>query len=101
MHAEIEFLSGVIRVWIDGKRRPDPWDYAATLRWINPHTVEVMAVKDGPGSHEHQLTALSMAQVRAMAKALYASGVTDAFWTRYEDGAERRHHVDVRRWAMK
>ena len=42
MKAAIESISGVIRVWHDGCVYGDPYEWVATVRWINRKTVEIL-----------------------------------------------------------
>lgn len=42
MKAAIEPISGVIRVWMDGGVYGDPYEWVATVRWINRTSVEIL-----------------------------------------------------------
>lgn len=82
--AEIEYLAGLIRVYVEPHRgRPDPYEYVATLRWVNPFRVEIMGVTRAPNRHE----------ILAMARALVAAGITSAFWIRKEGDVDREFEV--------
>lgn len=47
--AEIEILSGVVRFWNDSDAGyGDPYDWVATLRWVNPEVAEVVGITKPP-----------------------------------------------------
>lgn len=63
MPATIESISGIIRCGPEHPRHGDPYVWCATLRWLDPQTVEVAGV-DRPPTH-HQWREV-MAAVRAL-----------------------------------
>jgi hypothetical protein len=42
MKAEIEPISGVIRVWVDGGVYGDPYEWVATVRWLSRDKIEIL-----------------------------------------------------------
>ena len=46
--AHLEHLSGVVRVFEDGRDFGDPYCFAATVRWKDPTTVEILGITKPP-----------------------------------------------------
>ena len=51
-HADLEPLSAVIRVYADGCKHPDPYVWTATVKFINPETVEIIGAMRAPTPSE-------------------------------------------------
>lgn len=81
MHANVEFLSAVVRVWDDGKSYGDPYQWAMTVRWISRDEVEILGVTLPP----------SIGQFKAAMRELRLLGVASVVFTRFKNGVGSRH----------
>jgi hypothetical protein len=84
MHAELEPLTALVRVFEPGCGYGRPYSYVATIRWLNPETAEVMGVLHAP----------TPGQWRAIRKALKQVGVRRAIIQRIKDDHKQQHVVE-------
>ncbi len=86
MNCHIEPTAGVIRVFADGHGYGDPYTFAASLRWIDRETAEVLAALRAPTPSEWRAMRQAARQMRL--KAL-------VYLRRYPDGRSREVRIDV------
>lgn len=84
--AHVEILSGIVRVFAPGKKYGDPYDWAVTVRWVSPDTVEYLGALRSPTRHE----------IRAMCRELCKLGVVYVLMKRLRpDGTEHVGKVNI------
>lgn len=81
MHAHIEPLTGVVRIFADGTGWGDPYEWSCTVRWKSITEVELLGVTKPP----------TLSQMRALSCKLKEVGVTVVSIRRR--GIERRKTV--------
>lgn len=75
--AQLEHVASVIRVWINSDAvHGDPYDWVATVRWINKATIEIMGITMSPN---REIWAAVMNE-------LLTYGVEEIVYYRYKDG---------------
>lgn len=84
LHAELEPLTALVRVFEPGDSYGQPYSYVATIRWLDPDTAEVMGVLQAP----------TPAQWRAIRKALKQAGVRRAIIQRIKHDHKQQHVVE-------
>jgi hypothetical protein len=58
--AHIEPLSGIIRVFGDHAKYGDPYQWAATVRWLDRETIEICGAMSAPTASEWRAIAKLM-----------------------------------------
>lgn len=81
--AHIEPLTAVLRVFAPGKGYGDPYEFACTVRWLDPETVELLGVDKPP----------SPSMWWPVADALREMGVKEFVFSR---GTRKRRHSTTR-----
>jgi hypothetical protein len=88
MKIHIQHLSSVIRIWhSDEAEYGDPYDWAATIRWIDNETIELLGV-DKKITKEMWI---------AMQDAFYNMGILEIVAIRHTGGKERERRIKTRR----
>lgn len=59
-HAHIEPLSGIIRVFDDDAKYGEPYQWAATVRWLDRETIEICGAMAAPTPSEWRAIARLM-----------------------------------------
>lgn len=78
MHAHIEPIAGVVRIFENERQWGDPFVWSCTIRWRNITEVELLGVTKPP----------TATQMRALIKTLQRAGITAVIIKRR--GLERR-----------
>lgn len=89
--ASIEPLTSIIRVHKDGGGYGDPYEWAATVRWIDPKTVEICAAVKNP----------KIGEARAIVSALLACGIKNIIIKRQRNGKEETHILTSKNYVDK
>jgi len=84
--AHFEPLSGVIRLFEDGKQYGDKFTWAGTVRFIDAKTVEVLGCLKAPKPSEWRL----------IVKLLGEMGVKEIVFHRWRDGYQEAHIVKTK-----
>lgn len=61
--AHIEVTAGVVRVFGPGKSYGSKYDWAASLRWMGPDTVEFLGALRAPTWQEHTAMAIKLREM--------------------------------------
>jgi hypothetical protein len=86
MAAAVEFLSGVVRFWAnDSAQYGDPYEWCATVRWINPDTVEILGVIKPPSKQVWAAVLSELGQY----------GAKELVFYRIKNGVKREHRLRV------
>ena len=85
-YASLEPLSGVIRVFDNGRVYGDPYTWSATCRFIDRRTVEIMGAIKGPTKTEW----------RAVLSCFAEMGVVAVTYKRYRD-----ERVETKTWLTE
>lgn len=81
--ASLEPIAAVVRVHAEGGRYGDQYTWAATVRWIDHETVEIVGVTKCP----------TPAEWRAIQRCMGEAGVKTIRFKRIKDGREQVHTV--------
>jgi len=93
MIARIEPISGVIRIWFnDADGYGDKYQWAATVRWVDSKSIEVMGVVEDPRNPK-----LSPQLFRAMIAEARRVGAERIGYRRIKDGVESLKWFEDRR----
>ena len=88
MHAEFENLSGIIRIFEDGKNYGDEYGWAVTVRYLDKETVEFLGITKAP----------TISQWRAIEDCCREEGIkTIVFYRILNDGTKKEHVLDLER----
>lgn len=87
--AEIEPLSGVIRVWSDGGKYGDPYEWSASVRWLSRDGVEILGYT----------SPLTREVWRAIMATCNRSGIKRILAVRYRAGLRVEKWIDVEKWS--
>ena len=85
MRSEIEPISGVIRVWVDGSVYGDPYEWVATVRWITRNKVEILGYT----------ARLTPSIWKAVIKECQKRNITDILAVRYVEGTRKEKWIVV------
>lgn len=85
MKASIEPISGVIRVWVDGCVYGDPYEWVATVRWLNRTTIEILGYT----------TKVTPSIWKAVIKECQRLGIEKILATSYKDRVKREKWITV------
>lgn len=90
MKIEIQHLSSVIRIWFNKDAEyGDPYDWAATIRWIDNNTIELLGV-DKPITKDMWI---------AMQNAFSEMGIERVLAIRHTGGKVRERWIKTKRKA--
>lgn len=90
-HAEIEPLSGVIRVWADGGVYGDPYVWCASVRWLSREDVEILGYTNP----------VTRGVWRAVMNTCNKSGIKRILAVRYRAGQRIEKWIDVSKWSKE
>ena len=82
---EIEPIAGIIRIFGDGRGHSEPFDWTATVRYIDRTTAELCNAMKAP----------TPGQRRAIMQTLAAAGITRLKVTRYHNGRPTIRHYST------
>ena len=85
MHAKFEPLSGVVRVFDNGKNYGEDYTWAATCRFIDLKTVEILGIIKAPTPNEW----------RVIVKTMLNMGVANIIYTRYKNGKPKIKNYNI------
>lgn len=85
MHAHIEPLTSLIRVFDEGTEFGDPYRYCVTAKWHDRETVELVGTLRAPLPSER----------RAIMSALKSQGVKRVFFDRRKPGKTYRREINL------
>jgi len=86
MPARIEPFAGVVRYWDnENAQHGDPYQWAASVRWIDHETIEIAGITQAP----------TPAIWRAVKQAAKEIGAKQVIFVRYKDGNKRTKTVDL------
>lgn len=91
MLAEMEILTSIIRVFKDDLRYGDPYEFSATVRWINPKQVEVLGTQRAPRPSEW----------RAMQECLHSYGAEELIIMKSTRDGVKEHIFRLDKTAAK
>lgn len=87
MKVDIQHLSSVVRVWTqEGAKYGDPYDWAATIRWIDKETIEVLGV----------VKPVTKAMWEALTEAFAEMGIKKMLIVRHTGGKVRERWLDIK-----
>lgn len=84
--AHIQWLSGCVRVFDNGKDYGDSYDWCATVRILDDTTIELLGVKTAPTKE----------QIVAISKLFYPLGFINVQWDRKKGDKERTVKLKIR-----
>ena len=87
MKALIEPIAAVLRVVHEGGDHGDTYSFAATVRWLDRHTVELCGAMRAP----------TFAEARALINSLREGGVRTILLRRYRKGRQHLTHLKLGR----
>jgi len=90
-YAEIEPLSGVIRVWPDGNKYGDPYEWSASVRWISRDAIEILGYTK-PITREVW---------RAIIATCSKNRIEMILAVRYRAGLRVEKWIDVEKWSKR
>lgn len=85
MIAGIEHLSGVIRVWQDGRKYGEPYEWCASVRYITRDTIEILGYT----------TKVTPSIWKAVITECQRLGIKKIIGVSYRDGQRREKHITV------
>jgi ABC-type glycerol-3-phosphate transport system substrate-binding protein len=86
MPAQIEPFAGVVRYWAKADARyGDPYQWAASVRWIDHETLEILGITQPP----------TPAVWRAVKAAAKQNGVKQIVFVRRRDGKSRTKRMSL------
>lgn len=91
MNAELQPLVSVLRVFPDGGKYGDPYDFCTTVRHLDQATVEIIGAMRAPKPSEW----------RAIRECLIKAKTTTAIFIRIKNGCESAHYVRLPRKRRK
>lgn len=77
--AELEPLTSQLRIFKVGGSYGDQYIWTCTVRWLNPHEAELMAIVDFP----------DLSLRHAVAEAMHVAGAKFVFFTRIKNGKKK------------
>ena len=83
MNAELQPLVSVLRVFPDDGKYGDPYGFCATVRHLDPKTVEIIGAMRAPKPSEW----------RAIRDCLRKAKADTAIFTRIKNGCESAHYI--------
>jgi hypothetical protein len=88
MKIHIQHLSSVVRIWFnDDSKFGDPYDWAATIRWIDNEKIELLGV-DKP---------ITKSMWMAMQNAFHEVGITSILAMRHTGDKTRERWIKTKR----
>jgi hypothetical protein len=86
MPASIEHFAGVVRYWESPESKyGDPYQWAASIRWINHETIEIVGITQPP----------TPAIWRAVKAAAAENGAKQITFVRHKDGRSRTKTINL------
>ena len=85
MWADVEPIACAIRVFHDGAVYGDPYTWAATIRYIDRKTIEIIGITCAPKPSEW----------RAIVARMKCDGVSKIVFSRKRGGNDESHTIDV------
>jgi len=85
MNAELQHLVSVLRIFPDYGTYGDPYGFCATVRHLDPKTVEIIGAMRAPKPSEW----------RAIRECLRKAGADTAIFTRIKNGCESAHYIKL------
>jgi hypothetical protein len=89
--AEIEPIGGVVRVWAGGSSYGDPYEWAASVRWLSREEIEILGYTKP----------ITRDVWRAIIKTCNESGIKKILAVRYRAGQRREKWIDVSKWSRR
>lgn len=82
--ASIEPMVGVVRFWVSAEAGyGDPYDWVATVRWVDPDTVEIVGITKPPTPDAWRAVKLALAE----------QGVRSIVFYRMRNGQKVKHEL--------
>jgi len=83
MRAEIERIAGVLRVFDEDKEYGEPYEWAATVRWLSKDEIEIMG----------DVAPISCSIYRAIVDECVRLGIKRALRVTYKDGIRKEKWI--------
>ena len=82
---EVEPISAVVRIWDNQSGYGAPYDWVATLRWVDKDTVEVIGTTTAPTRTQWKALVIKAKEI----------GVKRVLVTRCKHGILIKHYIEV------